>query len=262
MSATEITNRDAVAALLLEEPIINADQLGYLDDEYADACRWLGASEAGHLQTVVLVYDGLSRPGVFTAGDPGGIRPILRDLRDLLPNRVTGHFVANHRDAVFTAFRPTGDVRRMSRMVLHRADRRADAPANASIQAEVLGHQDTGAIMALYAHWPDNFFEPYQLESGLYFGVKVEGALVAIAGIHNLSRTHDVANIGNLVTHPAHRGKGYATAATAALLDATFAHVSRVTLDVETGNEPALRTYRRFGFQHAADFFEGELLLK
>jgi GNAT superfamily N-acetyltransferase len=262
MSAIEITNRDAVAALLLDEPVINADQLGYLDDEYADACRWLGQSEAGHLQTVVLVYEGLSRPGLFTAGDPGGIRPILRDLHPLLPERVTGHFVSGHRDAVFTAYRPTGEVRRMSRMVLHRAERVATSPDEGSDRACVLGHADTAAIMALYAHWPDNFFEPYQLESGLYFGVREGDALVAIAGIHNLSRTHDVANVGNLVTHPAHRGKGYATAVTAKLLDATFAHVSRVTLDVETGNEPAVRTYRRFGFRHAADFFEGELTLK
>ncbi len=257
MDVSENHNREAIAELLQREPVANADQLGYLDETYDHATRWFGLSEHGLLRTVVLVYRGLSRPGVFTAGAPGGLRPIFRSPDAQMPERATGHFVTAHRDAVLTAFDEPEPLRPMSRMVLHRevfVDQSLAGP-----DVVQLGHADTADIMALYAHWPDNFFEPFQLESGLYFGVRSDRGLAAIAGIHNLSCTYDVATIGNLVTHPDHRGKGLGTAVTARLLAATFQHVSRVTLDVAPENAPAVRTYRRFGFAHAAEFFEGEL---
>lgn len=256
MDVSENHNREAIAELLQKEPVANADQLGYLDETYDHASRWIGLSEHGLLRSVVLIYSGLSRPGLFTAGAPGGIRPILRSDAAQLPERVTGHFVTSHRDGVMTTFAEPAPLKRMSRMVLHREAFVAPEPRADVVQ---LGHADTADIMALYAHWPDNFFEPFQLESGLYFGVRSDDGLAAIAGIHNLSRTYDVATIGNLVTHPAHRGKGHGSAVTASLLAHTFRDVSRVTLDVEPDNEPAVRTYRRFGFAHAADFYEGEL---
>jgi ribosomal protein S18 acetylase RimI-like enzyme len=71
-----------------------------------------------------------------------------------------------------------------------------------------------------------------------------------------------VAAIGNLVTHPTQRGKGYARVVTAALLRETFKRVANVTLDVEDENTPAMRLYQHFGFRHSADFWEGELSLR
>jgi GNAT superfamily N-acetyltransferase len=257
MTVKRIQNRDAIARLLRSEPAQNADQLGYLDECYQDVCEWYGEVGDEGLRTIVLVYDGLSRPGLFTAGDPAGIRPILHSAQ--LPERVTGHFVSAHRDAVFTAYRATDSLRRMSRMLLTRDDYQA---RESSVEVCRLGHVDTGAIMSLYRHWRDNFFEPFQLETGLYFGVREAGELVAIAGVHNLSDQFDVATIGNLVTHPDYRGRGYGSAVTARLLDETFEHVTHVTLDVQGDNEPAVRTYRRFGFEHRAEFYEGELILK
>lgn len=256
-AVSRITNRDAIARLLDDEPVENADLLGYLDPDYAEACAWWGRTVNGELDTIVLVYDGLSRPGLFTAGNAGGIRPILREARRALPERVTGHFRPSHREPVLTAYRDLGSTKRMTRMVLERGD----AVVEGDERAVRLGHADTAHIMRLYGHWPDHFFEPFQLESGLYFGVRVDGHLVCIAGIHNLSKTYDVATIGNLVTHPDHRSRGYASAVTDRLVRETFAHVSRVTLDVEASNEPALRTFGRFGFRASAEFFEGELAL-
>lgn len=258
MSAvSRITNRSAIARLLDDQPVENADLLGYLDPGYAEACTWWGRTLNGALDTLVLVYDGLSRPGLFTAGNAGGVRPILRDAGRSLPQRVTGHYRPSHREPVLTAFRDLGRTKHMTRMVLQRE--------NAALQddgrAVRLTHADTAQIMRLYGHWPDHFFEPFQLESGLYFGIRAEGELVCIAGIHNLSKTYDVATIGNLVTHPEHRGRGYASSCTERLVRETFAHVSRVTLDVEAGNEPAMRTFGRLGFREQAAFFEGELAL-
>lgn len=110
----------------------------------------------------------------------------------------------------------------------------------------------------LYEHYPDNFFEPYQLETGLYFGVRDEDiGLASIAGIHVVSESHDVAVIGNFVTHPERRGRGYASACTARLLSELFETVSLVALNVQEDNEPAQRMYRNFGFEENNVFYEG-----
>lgn len=59
----------------------------------------------------------------------------------------------------------------------------------------------------------------------------------------------DVAGIFNMVTAPAQRGRGWATALVAALLDHAAARGARhAYLQVDAANEPARRVYRRFGF--------------
>jgi len=127
-------------------------------------------------------------------------------------------------------------------------------------EVERLGHRDTAAIMDLYQHYPDNFFEPYQLETGLYFGVRDEElGLSSIAGIHVFNEEHDVAVIGNFVTHPDRRGQGLATACTARLLDELFGRVSFVALNVQEDNAPAIKMYGNFGFEKNNIFFEGRV---
>jgi GNAT superfamily N-acetyltransferase len=260
MVVREITERELVGRFLKHGLVENAYQLGYLDEAYAEFCHWYGCEDPG-LQTLVLIYTGLSRPGIFTAGNPAGIKPILKEFDQAFPERATGHIARAHMDAIRTHYRDD-NMRLMLRMGLRR-DQFVDPGHDATASVEVLTHRDTGAIMRLYGAWPDNFFEPYQLETGLYFGVRGEdGELACIAGIHNVSRQFDVAAIGNLVTHPSQRGKGYARVVTAALLRETFKRVGNVTLDVEDENTPAMRLYQHFGFRHSADFWEGELSLR
>ncbi len=113
--------------------------------------------------------------------------------------------------------------------------------------------------MELYQHYPDNFFEPYQVESGLYFGIRSEDGeqLVSIGGIHVLSEFYDVAAIGNLVTHPDHRSQGYASRVIGHLLNELFQRVSLVALNVQVDNVAAIKTCERFNFEPTHRFFEG-----
>jgi ribosomal protein S18 acetylase RimI-like enzyme len=256
MAASEIRNSEHVAEFLLKEPDTNAYALGYLDAEYQERCRWVGELEAGNLTAIAMVYRGLTVPALFTSGRADAIRGLLRKLGSDLPTRVMGHIPPDHRASVESVLSPARAPRRVTRMGLQASA--FQDPGEDGVQVDVLTHKDTGAILQLYSMWPDNLFEPFQLESGLYFGVRDGQSLACIAGIHNLSETFDVAAIGNLVTHPDHRGKGYAKACTATLLREVFQRVSRVTLDVQEDNAPAVRTYTTFGFTRCAEFFEGE----
>lgn len=263
-STSQVHDAAKLADFLQTHPIRHAYLLGYLDPAYADQCRWYGAVDGtGALGAVLLVYTGLARPALFTAGASEPMAAIVRGCRAGLPESATGHILADHLDAFLEGYRSNGRLRDMSRMGLDReayVDRQEDRGAD--VEVVKLSHRDTGAILELYAAWPDHFFEPFQLETGLYFGIRVDGKLVSIAGTHNLSETYDVAGIGNLVTHPDYRGRSLARYCTARLLREAFGRIRLISLDVQKGNEPALRTYTHFGFSHEADFHEGRFLLR
>ena len=109
--------------------------------------------------------------------------------------------------------------------------------------------------MALFEFYPDNFFEPYQLSTGHYYGIFQEGEgspgpLVCVAGVHVVSREDRLAALGNIVTHPDLRGRGLSTRATSHLCRALGAEgIELLALNVERRNGSALRVYEKLGFR-------------
>jgi GNAT superfamily N-acetyltransferase len=103
------------------------------------------------------------------------------------------------------------------------------------------------------------FFVPELLDSGHYCGIRVEDRLVAIAGVHVLSERYGVAAIGNVFTHPDHRGEGLASALTSTLAHRLLPLVDVVGLNVQSGNGPARTVYERLGFVPVLAYEEAEL---
>lgn len=253
-----IEDEQLLRRFLMHDRCANAYLLGKLDPSYEPFCKWYGERGAdGELENLLLWYQGLSIPVAFMVSQKQrDQRAFFQAGAQVLPSRFHFHVIGDQ----MSAFREACDVehyKQMHRMGLERADYQHVA-LPAGQQVERLGHRDTAAIMALYEHYPDHFFEPYQLETGLYFGVRdPEGGLLSIAGVHVISPEHNVAVIGNLVTHPEARGAGHATACTRALLNDLFERVSFVALNVQVNNEPAIRMYTNFGFEPNNIFFEG-----
>ena len=259
MSIERIDNREELREFLVLDRLANAYMLGNLDPAYFQFCRWYGQRSANdRLGSVVLLYTGLSLPVVFMAGTEPDFERLLREAKSELPERFHFHVLEDQMETVREVFDPSIS-QRMLRMGLQRSVYEGLAPKPAAdVRITRLGHRDTAAIMKLYEHYPDNFFEPYQLETGLYLGVRDEElGLASIAGIHVISEDHDIAVIGNFVTHPKRRGRGLASACTSRLLDELFERVSLVALNVQEGNEPAVRMYRNFGFEQNNVFYEG-----
>lgn len=252
----EVKDRKQLQRFLLRKPIANAYQLGNFDPAYFDFCRWFATyDDAGDIDALLLLYTGLSLPVVLTAGTAHGITQLFRETRSVVPERFLFQIHEHHVDPL-ELFYKSRKPARMSRMAL---ERRAWEPIATSDKVVPLGHRDTADIVQLYRHYPDNFFEPYQLESGLYFGVREEEGLVSIAGIHMLSERYDIATIGNLVTAPEYRGHGFATQCTARLLTALFDRVSLVALNTAEDNQPARRTFERLGFTPHFTYIEGRV---
>jgi predicted GNAT family acetyltransferase len=84
----------------------------------------------------------------------------------------------------------------------------------------------------------------------------VRGRLVSAAGVHVYSEHYRVAAIGNVVTHPAHRNRGYAGLVTARLCRSLLEKVEHVGLHVKADNAAALACYRKLGFEIIASYRE------
>lgn len=94
-----------------------------------------------------------------------------------------------------------------------------------------------------------SYYTSGHIDSGLYYGVYEDGRLVSIAGTHVISPANGIAVVGNVFTHPRYRGRGYATLATSAVTAALLARCQEVVLTVDPANSPAVRLYRRLGYQ-------------
>ena len=91
---------------------------------------------------------------------------------------------------------------------------------------------------------------------GVYYGIRVNGRLVAAAGTHVISREAGLAVVGNVLTHAEHRGRGYAKATTSAVTAELLRYCDQVVLNVRADNPPAIAAYRRLGYEEHCRFEE------
>ena len=196
---------------------------------------------------LLLIYHGLSLPALIVCGDAGALGERFAAALPLLPP--AGFIHAFSEDLVL--------LDRVRHVERHGAFRRmlwmgfpgGGTPPEAA-RARRLGAADLPQLATLYAEsYPEGYFEPVQLERGLFFGVEAGGELASVAGVHVYSESAGVAMLGNIATRPAQRGEGLGRAATAALVAALASRVRHIGLNVRADNAPALRLYERLGFR-------------
>ena len=243
---------ERLEALLAQEPIRSAYMLGDLDPAYAHGCSWY-ASDEPELKALLLLYSALSAPTLLSEGDAKAIEPILLAAWDKLPRRLYYQVPKKHASKLKSFFQ-LSKRRKMLRMGLSKADA---PPCKRNSSIETLSHRHTGEIMSLYQHYPDNFFDPSMLNTGLYFGIREQGSLISVAGIHLLSESRDIAAVGNIVTHPDHRGHGHATTCVSHLVSELLERVDQIALNVAADNTSAIRCYEGVGFKVFYEFQEG-----
>jgi len=251
--------RRQALAILNRDRIWAAYAIAELQPAYAPDCVWsLHDAVAG--ASAVLLYYGLTTPVLFAFGEPAQVAASLDAWATggRLPPRVDLAIRAEHAAVVEGWFDSTGDRKSMLRMWL--AD--AECAAAARTAAVRVDSADAPRLAALYAHGgpftPDAFM-PEQVAQGVFFGVEDDaGALVAVGGTHLWDAGERIAAIGNMYTHPAHRGRGLAALVLAAIVRTLLgAGVATIVLNVNQHNPAAQRLYTRFGFVTHCPFIEG-----
>jgi ribosomal protein S18 acetylase RimI-like enzyme len=115
---------------------------------------------------------------------------------------------------------------------------------------------EIGDLNRLYQLGFTAWLPPTAIADGVYYGVRVNGRLVAAAGTHVVSPEARLGVVGNVLTHTDFRGRGYATATTGAVTAELLRHCDQVVLNVRSDNPPALQAYRKLGYREHVRFEE------
>lgn len=119
------------------------------------------------------------------------------------------------------------------------------APKDES-DAVQLDDSDAPAMRALAGLTKPGPFLERTHHLGTFFGIKIDGELVAMAG--ERMKLPGFAEVSAVCTHPSHRGRGYA-AALSRLIAARIAARGEIPfLHAYAANTPALRLYEALGF--------------
>src|SRR5271157_503661 len=218
--------------------------LADLDDGMFEHCDWLVSGES-----LAMVFRAIAIQPICVLGDAASTRSLLAALP-----HASGYL--NLKPDQLDAARGIFEYRechQMHRMILDDFVPRPGAtePLSSANLAEIerlYGSGDGGGIA----------FAPFQLETGMFRGVRRGGELVAVGGVQAVSRQESVAACGNIFTHPDCRGEGLAqTVTSAVVLALRNAGIATIGLNVAGANAPAIRAYERIGFRTRCRYFEG-----
>lgn len=244
-----LVDREEIRALLRPRLEYAAYALGQLEPGLFERSRWYLARGDGGTAVVAHSRGGLGE-ATFVMGDPDAALAILR----LDPGGPT----------TFATCQPAhvatlSEVYRLANQqpMVRMAVRREGFRPYRRFEAVRLTGLDIRRINALYStEGGTTYYAPEHIDAGVYRGIVVDGRLVAIAGTHVVSRREGVAVVGNVFTHPAFRGRGYAKAATSAVTEELLQVCEVVVLTVDPRNRPAVAAYRQLGYADVCELVE------
>jgi len=132
-------------------------------------------------------------------------------------------------------------------MVRENHDARAMAKDKPSPEFVALTESDVPEMMALAELTKPGPFSRRTRDMGDYFGLRMDGKLVAMAG--ERLRVPGHTEISAVCTHPDHLGQGYAAALTTLLVGRILDRDERPFLHVRPENTRAVALYERLGFE-------------
>jgi ribosomal protein S18 acetylase RimI-like enzyme len=244
-----LREREEIRRLLRPRLEYAAYALGQLEPGLFERTRWYTARGETGTAVVAHSHGGLGE-ATFVMGDPDAALAILAIDPGGPATFATCQPV--HLDAMARVYR-LSHQQPMVRMAVRRETFR---PYQRFETVRLTG-LDVRRVNALYStEGGATYYAPEHLDAGLYRGVVVEGKLVAIAGTHVVSPQERVAVVGNVFTHPAYRGRGYAKAATSAVTEALLELCDVVVLTVDPRNRPAVAAYRQLGYTEVCELVE------
>lgn len=251
-----LQDKSELEHFLRKNTALNIYQIGDLDDFYWSNTTWYGLKENDSLKAVVLIYQAPPFK-VLLALSPENEIEFLKKLLTSLFNQLPDKFYAHLSPGLEQVFQPEyileshGKYQKMFLTDFSKINNRDD---NNIIN---LNKKDLNEIYELYNEsYPENSFDPRMIETGMYFGLKINNKLACISGVHVYSELYKVAALGNITTHPDYRGRGYGQNVTSHLCKVLSAKVDAIGLNVGQDNIPAISCYSNLGFTKAAPYME------
>jgi ribosomal protein S18 acetylase RimI-like enzyme len=246
--ARQITDRALLHEFLAQDRLYAAYAICDLEEREFGRTRWGAAYDGHELIAVGMEYTGPTPQPLFVLGRPDGISAVLRDVI-----RPRAAYIAA-RTMMLPAVEAHYRVDPGPQMVRMWVDRARFRPYPATVQR--LLPVEIGELNRLYQLGFASWLPSGAIADGVYYGMRVNGQLVAAAGTHVVSPAARLAVVGNVLTHLDYRGRGFATAVTGAVTAELLRSCDQIVLNVRADNPPAINAYRRLGFIEHARFEE------
>jgi ribosomal protein S18 acetylase RimI-like enzyme len=246
VSATR--DRELLRAFLERDRLRAAYAICDLDEREFGKTRWGIARDGDETVAVVLEFGGLTPQPLFVMGDADAIAAVLGEV--IRPRLVYLAADTSHLAAIDRLYRIDPGPQ-MVRMVVDRATFR---PVHGAVARLV--PQDAADLNRLYGLGFAGWLPSDSVASGVYYGIRVAGRLVAAAGTHVISAEARMAAVGNVMTHASFRGRGYAKQTTSAVTQELLRTCDDIVLNVRSDNPPALAAYRALGYREYCRFEE------
>lgn len=254
MEIQTIKDRPALEKYFRRNLPLHLYSLGDLDDVYWPRTICYGTRSGNALKNIATFYRGKGLPVLLVFGkfDHG----YLGELQSLLPDC----FYIHSSPGLIEHFSENNQIREYGdhyKMALENYEPIHTANTENTFQ---ITKSDLPEVNQLYqASYPDNAFDASTLDSGQYIGIRHQGKLVSIAGIHIYSTTYQVASLGNITTHPDYRSQGFGKAVTARLCLLLERTVDFIGLHVKCDNRAAIALYESLGFRISSVYGEFSL---
>lgn len=247
-------NKNEIEAFLRKNVHLHIYSIGDLDDFFWQDTQWHALKEDDEIQALTLLYTGQPLLTLQALSEQAELmRKLLRSISHILPDRFHAHLSPGVGE-VFKGRYEMESCAKHYKMVLN--SKRFPGNVDCS-QVIRLTDDDLGQMLRLYEDaYPGNWFDPRMLQTRQYFGIRIDNKLVSVAGIHVYSKTYKVAALGNIVTHPDYRGRGFATSVTARLCRSLSKNVDHIGLNVKADNTIAITLYEKLGFEIITPYYE------
>lgn len=253
MAVVELRDRAAIAEACRRNRFRHAYELGDLDDFFWPHTRFVGWRGESGITQVALLYGEPEPPVLLAFAEPPQeeMASLVTSLLPGLPPRLYAHVSRFLLDVLAPRYTVESHG-------LHLKMGLTDESRLGTAAADLLGPSDLDEVAAFYERaYPGTWFVPRMLETGRYVGIREQGTLACVAGVHVHSPAWRVAALGNVATLPAWRGQGLATRACGALCRLLLADgVDTIALNVRADNASAIAAYRRLGFEVAGEYVE------
>lgn len=246
--ARQTTDRALLYDFLAQDRLYAAYAICDLEEREFGRTRWGAAYDGDELVAVGMEYTGPTPQPLFVLGRPDGISAVLRDVI-----RPRAAYIAA-RTTMLPAVEAHYRVDPGPQMVRMWVDRARFRPYPATVQR--LLPVEIGELNRLYQLGFASWLPSGAIADGVYYGMRVNGQLVAAAGTHVVSPAARLAVVGNVLTHLDYRGRGFATAVTGAVTAELLRTCDQIVLNVRADNPPAINAYRRLGYIEHARFEE------
>jgi GNAT superfamily N-acetyltransferase len=254
MRSTRLRDKHEIEQFLRQDVYLHIYSLGDLDDFFWPYTTFFGLRTNGSLDAVALLYTGQDVPALLAlSNDRDAMAELLCSIKSELPPQFYAH-LSPGLEAVLdnthhlTAHGTHHKMALQDEASIDKFDTSDVVPLRTAQLEEIQTFYETS--------YPGNWFDPRMLETKQYFGIRARGTLACVGGIHVYSPEYRVAALGNIATHPDHRGRGYGKAVTARICQSLSQTVEHIGLNVKADNHAAITCYGQLGFRKVAEYGE------